>query len=143
MKRIVLSVTFALIMFQSFSQDTTRPALSKSDYLRKSRSSKTTGWILLGTGLGMAIGSAATFNLSFGPVLGSQSSPSKEDNTASTLLGIGATAAIVGSIIAFSAAKKYKKLPATVSLNTERIPALQQYALGSRMQQTVHVRIPF
>jgi hypothetical protein len=143
MKKIVLFVALSLVILQSFSQDTTTRVLTKSEYLKKSRSAKTTGWILVGSGLGMAIGSAATFQLSFGPVLGGSSSSSQEDNTASTLLAIGATGAIVGSIIAFSTAKKYKKLAATVSIHTERIPTLQQYTFGSRTQPTVHIRIPF
>jgi hypothetical protein len=143
MKKIVFLILLSIPALLTFSQDTTTQVLTKSEYLKKSRSATITGWILVGTGLGMAIGSAATFQLSFGPVLGGSSTPSQEDNTASTLLGIGATGAIVGSIIAFSAAKKYKKLAATVSIRTERIPTVQQYAFGWRMQPTVHVRIPF
>src|SRR5215203_6310030 len=110
MKKSILSLALLLMLMQAFGQQPINPILTKEDYLRKSRTSKTAGWILLGSGVGMLVGSAATyqFAIDFGPMFGAAPSPSHVDNTASISLAIGAAGAIVGSVFSFIAAKRNK-----------------------------------
>ena len=54
MKRIILSISFLLIVFSSFSQIPAGPQFSKDYYLQKSKHQKTTAWVLLGSGAAIA-----------------------------------------------------------------------------------------
>lgn len=59
MKRIMLPLFSLLILAKTFSQPATSPVISKDHYLQKSKKQKTAAWILLGAGIGMAIGGIA------------------------------------------------------------------------------------
>ena len=144
MKKSILSLALLLMLMQAFCQEPINPILTKEDYLRKSRTSKTAGWILLGSGVGMLVGSAATYEfvIDFGPMFGAPPSPSHVDNTASTLLAIGGVCGVVGSIISFSAAKRNKRLAATVTVINQRIPLLQQSTMVSKVQPALCLRLP-
>ena len=50
MKKIFFCLTLLLLTVKSFSQT---PALSKEDYLKKSKTQKTVGWVMLGGGVAM------------------------------------------------------------------------------------------
>ena len=145
MKKCILSLALLLLLLQAFCQEpATTSTLTKESYLRKSKASKITGWILFGAGVGMLAGSVATYKLSFdiGPVFGIPTTPSHVDNTTSTLLGIGGACSLIGSIISFSAAGRNKRQAAALSLTNQRIPVLQQNVLRSTIQPTVPLRIP-
>jgi hypothetical protein len=114
--------------------------LTKEQHLRKSRSSKTAGWILLGGGVGMFVAGLATYELNFN-ILG-ESRFSNPNNTNAALLATGGAGAIVASIISFSAAKQHKKKAATFTFGNQRVPVLGQSGFVSQLQPTVKLRIP-
>ena len=144
MKKSILSLALLLLLLQAFCQEPTNTLLTKEAYLRKSRSSKTAGWVLLGSGLGMLAGSAATYQfvIDFGPMFGAPPSPSHVDNTTSTLLAIGGVCGILGGIISFGAATHNKRLAASVAVINQRIPVLQQSTLVSKVQPALCLRLP-
>jgi F0F1-type ATP synthase membrane subunit a len=130
----------------AFSQDT---LLTKEAYLRKSRSAKTTGWILMGGAVGMFAGSLATYEFTFnmGPMFGSTYSSSytsspKVDNTTSTVLAIGGLCSVVASIISFSTAKEHKKKAAALTFSNQNVPVLRQNGFVSSVQPALQLRIP-
>lgn len=135
MKKSILSFFLLFTASLAFSQDT---LLTKEQHLRKSRSSKTVGWILLGGGLGMLAGSLATYELNISPW---GASSANSDNLKPTLLAIGGAGAIIGSIISFSAAKQHKKKAATLTFGNQRVPVLRQSGFVSYMQPALQLRI--
>jgi predicted MFS family arabinose efflux permease len=141
MKKSILSFFLLFTASLAFSQDT---LLTKEQHLRKSRSSKTAGWILMGGGVGMLVGSLATyeFTIDLGPMFGGPPSSSKVDNTTSTLLAIGGAAAIVGSIISFSSSKEHKKKAAALTFGNQHVPVLRQNGFVSQLQPALQLRIP-
>jgi hypothetical protein len=136
MKKCILSLFLLFAASLAFTQDT---VLTKEQHLRKSRSSKTAGWILMGGGVGMLVGSMATYELNIN-LWGASSSSG--DNTKSSLLAIGGAGAIIGSIISFSAAKQHKKKAAELTLGNQRVPVLRQSGFVSYMQPALRLRIP-
>jgi hypothetical protein len=54
MKHTIIFLTLWLFAMETFGQAQTNQTFSKDDYLIKSKAQKTTAWILLGTGLGIA-----------------------------------------------------------------------------------------
>jgi hypothetical protein len=132
------SLLFFFLLFTAslvFGQDS---ILTKEQHLRKSRSSKTAGWILLGGGVGMFVAGLATYELNFNIWGGSRFS----NNTKAALLATGGAGAIVASIISFSAAKRHKKKAATLTFGDQRVPVLRQSGFVSQLQPTVKLRIP-
>ena len=144
MKKGILLLACFLFMRQAFSQDTTQPVLTKADYLRKSRASKTAAWILLGGGIGMFVAGAATYQveIDLAPLFGGAPSSSHVDNTGSTLLVLGGLGAIVGSIVSFSVAKHNKKQAAAFSFSNQHILLPQQRGLSLTAQPTLRLTIP-
>jgi fructose-1,6-bisphosphatase len=57
MKKIIFVILLLLSLIRSFGQQQTSPApsITKTDYLQKSKSQKTAGWILFGGGTAMMI----------------------------------------------------------------------------------------
>jgi predicted MFS family arabinose efflux permease len=139
MKKNLLSLALLLTTTTAFCQENTEPVLTKSDYLRKSRSAKTAGWILMGSGVGMFAGSLATYKSNFTYF---DLSPPKVDNTTSAMLAIGGACAVIGSIISFSASKQHKKKAAALTFGNQTVPVLGQNGLVSQLQPAVRLRVP-
>ena len=109
MKKIILFTILLIVTITSFSQQTdpSQP-LTKQDYLRKSKSQKTAGFVFLGIGAG-CIAIAAPGNVSFDVL---------------PILVIGGGAAVVSSILLFSAARRNKKkaMKMSASIDAKKIP---------------------
>lgn len=109
MKKAILFTALLIISTSSFSQQTesTQP-LTKEDYLKKSKSQKTAGFVLLGIGVA-CIAIAAPGDVSFGVL---------------PVLVIGGAGAAVGSILLFSAASRNKRkaMKMTASIDAKKIP---------------------
>ena len=123
MKKMIFYVCLLLIFGKTFSQETTSPVISKDHYLQKSRNQKTTAWILLGAGIGMAIG-GIVINLDQ-PIYGGSS----KDNDKGLWLSYLGGATALTSIPFFISAHKNKKRAAAVTINNQHIPFPQQNSL--------------
>jgi hypothetical protein len=109
MKKIFF--VFMVIAFSSqlFAQPTTpSQPLTKADYLQKSKSQKTTGFVFLGIAA-TCIAIAAPGDVSFGVL---------------PVLVIGGAGAAVGSILLFSAARRNKRkaMSMAASIEAKKIP---------------------
>jgi hypothetical protein len=122
--RIVCFIVLLLVMnIKMFSQQTTPEPISlKEEYLQKSKSKKSAGYALLGTGaalavIGIAIGSNAEQSLNgLGQAAGC------------ALLIITGGGLTLTSLFFFGAANNYKRKAAAISLHMEK--AMQPYNSG-------------
>lgn len=94
-------------------QTTTAPTLNKQDYLKKSKTQKTTAWVLLGGGVALGIGGAAWAGSDW------------EASGPGALMVIGG-ASVLGSIPLFIASGKNKKRAASMTIRNERIISNQK-----------------
>ena len=118
---LILSVT-------SFSQETTPSApLAKQDYLKKSKSQKTAGFVFLGI-TAICIGIAAPGDVSFDVL---------------PVLVIGGAGAAVGSILFFSAAgrNKRKAMKMSASIGIKKIPDLTSSGIFSEYYPALSLKI--
>jgi len=107
MKKMISLAVLLAVAVTSFSQQTEpSPVLTKQDYLQKSKSQRTSAFILLGTGAAL-LAVAAPGNVSFDIL---------------PILVIGGGAAIVGSIPLFIAAGKNKRKAMSLSFKNETVP---------------------
>lgn len=129
MKKNIVSMLFLMLSGTTFSQQTTNNAApaTKSDYLQKSKSQKTTGWILLGVGV-TCIGIAAPGNVSLNTV---------------PILVIGGGAAVLGSVFSFLSASKNKKRAdkMTASFKMETRSSAQHFSIGRTTYPAISVRV--
>ena len=76
MKNAIIFLSLLIFTLESFGQAQTSPEISKEFYLKKSKSQKKIGWILLGTGLGIAAaGSAVLIGVEHGGEYGVEGGP--------------------------------------------------------------------
>ena len=61
MKKIFILPVLVMLFANSFGQKTTKAVYTKEEYLQKSKSQQTTGWILLGSGTMLTVIGAASF----------------------------------------------------------------------------------
>ncbi|MES1214638.1 MAG: hypothetical protein ABUT20_03895 [Bacteroidota bacterium] len=112
MKKVIFCATLCTIAISTFSQQATpSQALTKQDYLQKSKHQKTAAWILLGGGI--LIGSIRV-----------EPNPDVVNSTNAVLLTTG-LAAIGSSIILFVASSKNKKKAMSLSFKNQTAPFLQ------------------
>ena len=110
MKKIIPLLLLLAFSKTSFSQQTDpKQALTKQDYLQKSKSQKTTAFILLGIGA-TAVAIAAPGNVSFDVL---------------PVLVIGGGLATLGSIPLFIASGKNKRKAKQISFKMQQTPQLQ------------------
>ena len=117
MKKLIIFTMLLILSATSFSQQTNpSQALTRADYLQKSKKQKTTAWILLGGGAGLATA---------GFIIGN-SSTSFDDNklTTGALLIIAGGVAMVGSIPFFISAGSNKR-KAEIMLKNESNSSLR------------------
>lgn len=131
----MLSLFSLLIFANTFSQTTTSPAISKDQYLQKSKNQKNIAWILLGAGIGMTIG-GIVINLDQ-PVYGGSS----KDNAKGLWLSYLGGATTLASIPFFISARKNKKRAASVAINNQHIPLPQQSSSSLKMQPAIALKL--
>ena len=126
MKKIIICLLLITWSVASFSQQTTtsRPPLTRMDYLKKSKKQNTTAWILLGSGIGMSIGGYA---IAGGPLGGIGGNPNDNPNKGVWLVYLGG-ATTLASIPLFIAASRNKRLAiaATTFFKMETTPVIKQ-----------------
>lgn len=116
MKKIILGIMLLMLATISFSQQNNpSPALTKQDYLRKSKSQKITAFCLAGGGIVVWLAGV-----------------SKNMNQNDDIDGGGEVAMAIGSIAAlasipmFIIASKNKRKAASLSIKNEKIQTLQK-----------------
>ena len=119
MKKAIFILIFSALAFSSFSQPgNSSAALTKQDYLKKSKNQKITAWVLLG-------GGTITW------LAGASKNMNQDDN----IDGGGEVAMTVGGLAALSSipffiiASKNKKKAAAISFRMEKVPAVLQQNL--------------
>jgi hypothetical protein len=113
MKKIILFTMLLILSSSSFSQQTnSQPALSKQDYLKKSKNQKTAAWVMLGGGVALGAGGilwalSDIFSTSSGP----------------DILFFAGGASMLGSIPLFIASSRNKKKAMSLSFKNEMVPS--------------------
>ena len=136
MKKIFFCLTLLLLTVKSFSQT---PALSKEDYLKKSKTQKTVGWVMLGGGVAMT---------TIGYVIINQQVNDDPLNAITTgqgyvVLMIAGAATALGSIPFFIRSAKNARRAAAISFNNQKILFPQQNTFVLKTQPTVTLKIMF
>ena len=125
MKKLLLFSIALLVAASSFSQQNNpAPALSKQDYLKKSKHQKTAAWALLGGGgtfivTGIIITKGELIHENF---IGQKSY--KNDRIKGDFV-LSGTLAMLGSIPLFIAASRNKKKAMSMSFKNQMLPQLQ------------------
>ena len=104
----------------SFAQNTSpydNAAIDQEDFLKKSRSQRTIGWIMAGTGTALV---ATGFVVAFADAMETAFSGDSYNKTGEAMI-IGGVACAAGSIPLFIAANKNKK-KARLAIGTQTIP---------------------
>lgn len=121
MKQILLFVMMLGFATSTFCQDVnSSKILMKEDYLQKSKKQKSTAWILLGGGTGLAVGAA----------LLDVSSDWSKSETPYLIAIITGGASVLGSIPLFiaSAKNKRKAKAASTYFKMETVPVMLQHS---------------
>ena len=151
MKKLSVILLLTIISFNTFSQQTTssKPSLTKMDYLKKSKKQNTTAWILLGSGIGISVidflrkrpepiyapnGSWITY-----PPTNS-SELDKFDHSQRVVLFIGCATALA-SIPFFINAHKNKKKAMSLSFKNEKIPQIQKRSFVCQIVPSLTLKI--
>jgi len=137
MKKLVLAIATALFFFESFCQQTNpAPALTKQDYLQKSKKQKTAAWILLAGGAAMMITGGIIWSNAVEDNVDPDNPLSPLLAPATTTKGTGLVFAgllvSAGSIPLFIASGKNWRRAASVSLNYQKVQQVQNSAFVSR-----------
>lgn len=118
MKKYLAVIVFFSLSVTVFGQQTaTLPSSPKKDYLKKSKTQKTVGWILMGAGI---------VSISLASV---QVNPDYGSNTNRNGLLIGGLAAIGTSIPLFIASVKNRRKATSLSFQIQQISQLQQTSI--------------
>lgn len=136
MKRAIVSLLLLLLSFSMNAQEITVPTLSKEAYLKKSKTQKVIGWVLLGGGIGLFVGAIKNYEMHF-----NFGGPNTTDNTTSTLYGIAGTGAIVGSIISFHSARNNKRKAVSVTIKTQELLLPVKSTVFMKRQQAISLSI--
>ncbi len=134
MKKIVFFLTLLFLAVKSFSQT---PVLSKDYYLKKSKTQKTIGWVMLG-------GGAAMTTVSYLLLI----KQAKDDYFNAIMTGEGyvivmaaGAATALGSIPFFISSAKNARKAATLSFNNQNILFPQQNTFVLKTQPTLTLKI--
>ena len=133
MKQAIIITILLALFTAAFSQQTNNPgpALSKNDYLRKSKTQKTVAFVLLGVGVTSVV-IAATDNEkdSFGGAM-----------TGSGWLLAGGVIATIVSIPLFVSSAKNKKRGTSMSFNLKRRASLNHSGVASEYIPSLNLKI--
>ena len=133
MKKITIVLLLFILSIATFSQQTDPPpSLTKQDYLKKSKSQRTAGWILAGTGTGLVLVAFATTDL--GDIGDAINGDNSGLNRGTALFVTGGIVAL-SSIPLFIIASKNKRKAMSLSFKNEISTQIQR-------NKYVHTRIP-
>jgi hypothetical protein len=136
MKKIILCLTILLFIVKSFSQAQTSLAFSKDSYLQKSKGQKTTGWIILGTGLGIA----ATGGIV--QLMHEDKSDGGFDfDFTGAFIAIGGGVVSLLSIPFFISSSINKRKAASITISNQNIFLPQQNSCALKTQPTIILKI--
>jgi hypothetical protein len=128
MKNLLVFIALQLLIASAYSQDSTlsRP-LTKQELLDKSKRQRTAAWILLGAGA-TAIAIAAPGNVSFDLL---------------PVLAIGGSAAILGSIPLFIAARRNKKrgLAMTADIQIQQTQMIYYGGISTQLMPGLSLKV--
>lgn len=132
MKKIILFSALLILANSVFSQPANpSPALTKQDYLKKSKDQKTAAWIFMGGGIGLAI-------------LGFQADKHVEGNLENSgkivAIVTGLAAISVGTTL-FILASENKKRAGVISFRMETAPLIQQRSFVYRSYPALSFRL--
>ncbi|APA00614.1 MULTISPECIES: hypothetical protein [Flavobacterium] len=133
MKKITLSLSMLFFIVNSFCQTQTT-TFSKEYYLEKSKKQKKTGWIVLGTGLGIAaIGGLVQ--------LSNSNSSSWNFDFTGAYIAIGGGVLSLASIPCFVSAAKNKKMAVALTIDNQNILLPQDNSFTFKKQPSLCLRI--
>jgi hypothetical protein len=133
MKQIFLSLAVLVFIGKSFGQ---APAPTRDDYLKKAKTQKTFGWVMLGGGIAMATTGILIANKKEDDYL-----TSVGNKGLGVVLEVAGLGAAFGSIPFFASAAKNKRKAATLSFNTQRVLFPEQGAFVLKMQPALVLKI--
>lgn len=136
MKKIIVFVMLLIISVTAISQQTKPvPVLTKQDYQNKSKSQKSTAWLLLGGGTAVLAGTliSAASSVCIGGGCTKKSFPV-------VAVGIGG-AASVSSIPFFMASSRNKKKVMSLSFKNETAPQLKKDGFANRSVPSLTLKI--
>lgn len=134
MKTITALLLVLFLTASAFSQ-TQNAAFSKEDYLQKSKSQKTTGWVLLAGGTTMAVAGAIIMD-------NSDIFDSNSNFDMGGYLFLGGLAADLASIPFFISSAKNARKAATISFNFQKMYFPQHNTFVAKVQPAITLRIP-
>ena len=147
MRKLILTIATVLFFFESFCQQINpAPALTKQDYLEKSKKQKTAAWILLGGGAALMItGSILSLNEMeddysndpynpFAPLTEADFDGPEWAATIGIFAGLG-------SIPLFIASSRNKRKAMSLSLKNEQFQSIKNSSLVSRPMPAVSLRV--
>jgi heme/copper-type cytochrome/quinol oxidase subunit 1 len=150
MKKFILLSLLLAFATASFCQQTIQKQhLTQTDYLQKSKKQKKVAWILLGGGAALIVtsivipqGEPTGFQID--PISGGFYEGHKNDGIKSALIITGVVS-MLGSIPFFIASGKNKKKAraASVFINMERAPVLQNAMVSNQSFPALGLRISF
>ena len=130
MKNFLLVICLFIVVSGSYAQQTEpSPVMTREDYLKKSKSQKTTGFILLGIGAA-CLGIAAPGDVSF---------------DALPVLVIGGSVAVLSSIPLFIASgkKKRKAMNMSASIDLQAIQDLNKVEMSPKYYPAISFKLKF
>ena len=138
MKNIVCFLTLLLFVLGSFSQT---PAPSKDYYLKKSKTQKTVGWVMIGGGVVMTtISILIPYKQSDNPF--DYLTYSNASGGAAILL-LGGIGTALGSIPFFISSAKNKRKAASIVISDQNIFLPRQNSFALKTQPTITLKIGF
>jgi len=147
MKRLLLIITASLFLFESFSQQIDpAPALTKQDYMEKSRKQKTAAWVLLGGGAALIItGTILSANEVEKDYQNDPNNPfaplTEADFDGPEWVFTTGIFAGLGSIPLFIASSRNRRKAMTLSLKNEQFQSLKNSSLVYRPMPAVSLKV--
>jgi hypothetical protein len=136
MKKTIIFLILLLFIVKGFSQTTPSTPFSKEDYLQKSKTQKTTGWVFLSAGIAITAVGVIGFNNTY---------DDWNDNSTDTYGALVLTGPLIalGSIPFFISSGSSARKAATLSLNYQPILIPNQDSLAQSSQPALSVTITF
>jgi len=147
MKRLLLIITASLFLFESFSQQIDpAPALTKQDYMEKSKKQKTAAWVLLGGGAALIItGTILSANEVEKDYQNDPNNPfaplTEADFDGPEWVFTTGIFAGLGSIPLFIASSRNRRKAMSLSLKNEQFQSLKNSSLVYRPMPAVSLKV--
>lgn len=144
MKKVIALLLLIALSATSYSQQTEpKPTLTKKDFQSKSKKQKTTAWILLGGGAGLATTGLVMGVIDFGEAFGNAYTGQNESVNSGAavaifLVGLGG---MVGSIPIFIASGKNRKKAMSMSFKIQPVPQIQTTKIISTSIPSLNLKI--